>query len=96
MWSSTIFAWGPLASTIASVAIPNPPPPDPARPLVAFIPVYQVAVGTGALLAAAGVTLAIVPALRRRRALVTAWVLSVCAFSLAVLVNLGRLLVEFT
>jgi hypothetical protein len=48
------------------------------------------------LLAAAGVALAVVPALRRRRALVTAWVLSVSAFSLAVLVNLVRVMLEFT
>src|SRR3954453_6938536 len=60
------------------------------------IPVYQVAVGSAALLAAAGVTLAIVPALRRRRALVTTWVLSVSALSLAALVNLVRLMHEFT
>jgi hypothetical protein len=60
------------------------------------IPVYQVAVGTGALLAAAGVTLAIVPALRRRRALVITWVLCVSALSLAALVNLAFLLHELT
>jgi hypothetical protein len=77
------------------MATPNPPA-DPARPLLAFIPVFQVAVGTGVLLAAAGVTLAVVPALRRRRVLVTAWVLSVSALSLAVLVNLVRLVLEFT
>jgi hypothetical protein len=95
MWCSTIFAWGLSASTIDSVAIPNPPP-DPARPLVAFIPVYQVAVGSAALLAAAGVILAVVPALRRRRGLVITWVLCVSALSLAALVNLVRLLVGFT
>jgi hypothetical protein len=60
------------------------------------IPVYQIAVGTGALLAAAGVTLAIVPALRRRRALVITWVMCVSALSLAALVNLAHLLHEFT
>jgi hypothetical protein len=60
------------------------------------IPVYQLAVGTGALLAAAGVTLAIVPALRRRRALVITWVACVSALSLAALVNLAYLLHEFT
>jgi hypothetical protein len=60
------------------------------------IPVYHVAVGTGALLAAAGVTLAIVPALRRRRALVITWVLCVSALSLAALVNLAFLLHELT
>src|SRR3954465_4859017 len=60
------------------------------------IPVYHVAVGSAALLAAAGVILAIVPALRRRRALVITWVLSVSALSLAALVNLALLLHEFT
>jgi hypothetical protein len=60
------------------------------------IPVSQVAVGSAAVLAAAGVTLVIVPALRRRRALLITWVLSVSALSLAALVNLVRLLVEFT
>ena len=60
------------------------------------IPVYQVAVGSAAFLAAAGVVLAIVPALRRRRALVITWVLCVSAFSLAALVNLAYLLHEFT
>jgi hypothetical protein len=95
MWSSTIFAWELSASTIASVAIPNPPP-DPARPLVAYILVYHVAVGSAALLAAAGVIIAFVPALRRRRVLVIAWVLCVSALSLAALVNLVRLLVGFT
>ena len=59
------------------------------------IPVFQVAVGTAALLAAAGVTLAIVPALRRR-ALVITWVLCVSTLSLAALVNLAHLLHEFT
>ena len=56
------------------------------------IPVFQVAVGLAALLAAAGVALAIVPALRRRRALVIAWLLSVSALSLAALVNLVLLM----
>jgi len=60
------------------------------------IPVYQVAVGSAALLAAAGVILAIVPALRRRRALVITWVLCVSALSLAALVNLAYLLHELT
>jgi hypothetical protein len=60
------------------------------------IPVFHVAVGSAALLAAAGVALAIVPALRRRRALVLTWVLCVGALSLAALVNLVRLLREFT
>ena len=68
------------------MAVPDPPP-DPARPLLSFIPVFHGVVGTAVLLAAAGVTLAVVPALRRRRVLVTAWVLSVSAFSLAVLVG---------
>ncbi len=77
------------------MAIPNPPP-DPARPLLSFIPVFEVVVGTGVLLAAAGVTLAVVPALRRRRALVTAWMLSVSAFSLAVLVGWVRILTELS
>ena len=58
------------------------------------VPVFQVAVGSVALLAAAGVTLAIVPALRRRRALLITWVLSVSALSLAALVNLVRLMRE--
>ena len=60
------------------------------------VPVFQVAVGSAALLAAAGVTLAIVPALRRRRALLITWVLSVSALSLAALVNLARLMHEFS
>jgi hypothetical protein len=60
------------------------------------IPVFQVAVGTAALLAAAGVALAVVPSLRRRRALVITWVLCVGALSLAALVNLVRLMREFT
>jgi hypothetical protein len=60
------------------------------------IPVFQVAVGSAALLAAAGLALAIVPALRRRRALVIAWVVTVSALSLAALVNLIRLMLEFT
>ena len=77
------------------MATPNPPA-DPTRPLLAFIPVFQVAVGTGVLLAAAGVTLAIVPAFRRRRALLITWVLSVSALSLAALVNLVRLMHEFS
>jgi hypothetical protein len=59
-------------------------------------PVFQVAVGSVALLAAAGVALAIVPALRRRRALLIAWVLSVSALSLAILINLARLMREFS
>jgi hypothetical protein len=60
------------------------------------IPVFQVAVALAALLAAAGLALAIVPALRRRRALVIAWVSIVSALSLAALVNLIRLMHEFT
>jgi succinate dehydrogenase/fumarate reductase cytochrome b subunit len=56
------------------------------------IPVFHVAVGLAVLLAAAGVALAVVPALRRRRALLITWVLSVSALSLAALVNLVRLL----
>jgi hypothetical protein len=60
------------------------------------IPVYPVAVGSAALLVAAGVILAIVPALRRRRALVITWVLCVGALSLAALVNLAHLLHDFT
>ena len=60
------------------------------------IPVYQVAVGSAALLAAAGVILAIVPALRRRRALWITWALCVSALSLAALVNLVRLMHEFS
>jgi hypothetical protein len=60
------------------------------------VPVFQVAVGSVALLAAAGVILAIVPALRRRRALLTTWVLTVSALSLAALVNLVRLMHEFS
>ena len=60
------------------------------------IPVYQAAVGSAAFLAAAGVILAIVPALRRRRALVITWVLCVSALSLAALVNLAYQLHEFT
>ncbi len=60
------------------------------------IPVFHVAVGTVAFLAAAGVTLALVPTLRRRRALVVTWVLCVSALSLAALVNLARLLSEFS
>ena len=60
------------------------------------IPVFQVAVGSAAFLAAAGIALAIVPALRRRRALVVTWVLSVSALSLAALVNLVRLMHGFT
>lgn len=60
------------------------------------IPVFQLAVGSATFLAAAGVTLAIVPALRRRRALLTTWVLCVSALSLAALVNLVRLLSEFS
>jgi hypothetical protein len=58
------------------------------------VPVFQLAVGSVALLAAAGVTLAIVPALRRRRALLITWVVSVSALSLAALVNLVRLMHE--
>jgi hypothetical protein len=60
------------------------------------IPVFQVAVCSAALLAAAGVALAIVPALRRRRALVITCVLSVSVFSLAALVNLVRLMHQFS
>ena len=58
------------------------------------IPVFQIAVCSAAFLAAAGIALAIVPALRRRRALVVTWVLSVSALSLAALVNLVRLMHE--
>jgi hypothetical protein len=60
------------------------------------IPVYPVAVSSAALLAAAGVILAIVPALRRRRSLVVTWVLCASALSLAAFVNLAHLLHEFT
>jgi hypothetical protein len=60
------------------------------------IPIFQVAVGSAALLAAAGVTLAIVPALRRRRALLIAWVVCVSALSLTALVSLVRLMHEFS
>jgi hypothetical protein len=60
------------------------------------IPVFQVAVGSAALLAAAGVAIAVVPALRRRRGLVITWVVSVSALSLAALVNLVRLMLELT
>jgi hypothetical protein len=79
--------------------IPIPPaggPADPARPLLSYIPVFEVVVGTAVLLAAAGVIIAIVPALRRRRALVTAWVLSASAFSLAFIVWVLWALHEFT
>ena len=75
------------------MAVPDPPP-DPARPLLSFIPVFHVVVGTAVLLAAAGVTLAIVPAFRRRRALLITWVLSVSAFSLAALVSVVWILNE--
>jgi hypothetical protein len=60
------------------------------------VPVFQVAVGLAALLAAAGIALAIVPALRRRRALVVTWVVSVSVLSLAALVNAVRLMHGFT
>jgi hypothetical protein len=60
------------------------------------IPVFQVAVGSAGLLAAAGVAIAVVPALRRRRALVITWVVSVSALSVAALVNLVRLMLELT
>jgi hypothetical protein len=79
--------------------IPIPPaggPADPARPLLSYIPVFEVVVGTAVLLAAAGVIFAIVPALRRRRALVTAWVLSASAFSLAFIVWVLWALHQFT
>ena len=76
---------------------PIPPPdpgPDPERPLLSHIPVFEVVVGTGVLLAAAGVTLAVVPALRRRRALWITWLLSASAYSLAVIVGVLRILLE--
>jgi heme/copper-type cytochrome/quinol oxidase subunit 3 len=79
--------------------IPIPPaggPADPARPLLSYIPVFEVVVGTAVLLAASGVIIAIVAALRRRRALVTAWVLSASAFSLAFIVWVLWALHEFT
>ncbi len=62
-----------------------PPPEDPARDVLSYIPVFEVVVGTGVLLAAAGVTLAMVPALRRRRELRIKWVLIVSAFLLTLL-----------
>jgi len=71
-------------------------PADPARPLLSYIPVFEVVVGTAVFLAASGVIIAIVPALRHRRALVTAWVLSASAFSLAFIVWLLWALHQFT
>jgi hypothetical protein len=65
---------------------PIPPPPeDPARDVLSYIPVFEVVVGAGVLLAAVGVTLAMVPALRRRRELRIKWVLIVSAFLLTLL-----------
>ncbi len=65
---------------------PIPPPPeDPARDLLSYIPVFETVVGMGALLAATGVAIAVVPALRRRRDLPTKWALIVSAFLLTVL-----------
>lgn len=53
--------------------------------MLSYIPVFEVVVGAGVLLAAAGVTLAMVPALRRRRELRIKWVLIVSAFLLTLL-----------
>jgi hypothetical protein len=60
------------------------------------IPVFQVAVTAGVLLVASGVAIATVPALRRRRPLVLTWVAIVGALVLAVLVNLIRLMSDFS
>jgi hypothetical protein len=60
------------------------------------VPVFPVAVGMATLLAATGVALAAVPALRRRRAVLTVWVLSAAALSLAAFVNLVRLMLELS
>jgi hypothetical protein len=70
------------------MATPNPippPPEDPARDLLSYIPVFETVVGTGVLLAATGVAIAVVPALRRRRELKIKWALIVGAFLLAIL-----------
>jgi len=79
------------------MATPNPvppPPEDPARDLLSYIPVFEVVVGTGALLAAAGLTLAVVPALRRRRELGITWTLIVSAYVLAILGAGLRIMLE--
>jgi hypothetical protein len=65
--------------------IPPPPPEDPARDLLSYIPVFETVVVTAVLLAAAGVVIAVVPALRRRRELGIKWALISSAFLLAIL-----------
>jgi len=60
------------------------------------LPIFPVTVGLATLLAAAGVALAAVPVLRRRRALLAVWVLSVSVLSLAALVNLVRMILELS
>ncbi len=80
-----------------AMATPNPvppPPEDPARDVLSYIPVFEVVVGTGVLLAAAGLALAVVPALRRRRELGITWMLVVSAYVLTILGSGLRILLE--
>lgn len=69
---------------------------DPIYEVMAGFPVYQVVVGAVVLLAAAGFIILVVPALRRRPALVKAWVLIVGTSLLAGVLWLFWALTQFT
>ena len=73
-----------------------PPPADPDASLLSRIPVFEVVVGAGIVLAVAGLAFAAVPELRRRRRLWVTWVTISSVYGIAVVLNVVRLFSEFS